>query len=386
MDRKKLEPKKQLIVFGEDWGRFPSSTQHLIHGLLNLGWSVIWINSVGMRKPSFQWSYVKRLFEKLYQYIFAKTKQHQLVLPDNLTVISPMILPFMGNSFTDRLNRAILTKQLSSVMKKGDFVHPILWLTLPTAYPFISIFDKCPLVYYCCDDYALLVDPPNPQVTIFEKQLIEKADLILVVSDVLAKNMPAHKTYILDQGVDLTHFMKKYDRPNDLPNDKPIAGFYGSLTHWVDIDLLYQCASQLTDWNFVVIGSKSVDISHLEKLNNFFYLGPKSYSEIPAYSQYWDVGLIPFIKNQLVMACNPLKAKEYLVGGKPIVSVAIPALDKYKEYIYLAKNNKDFIHGIEQSLNDTKETMRKNYAAQEGWDSRALVLENKLIALHHNEQ
>lgn len=376
-----MDQEKKLIVFAEDWGRFPSSTQHLIFALLNLGWDVIWINSVGMRKPTLKFSYFRRILGKIYQYIFSKSKKYKASLPENLTVICPMIIPFQGYSFIDKLNTMILSKQLSRAVKKRNFVRPILWITPPTAYPFYTIFENSPIVYYCCDEYSLLMEDSNPQVVFFEHKLIERASLILVTASALYEKMPENKTYFLDHGVDLELFSKKHNKPIDLPQGKPIAGFYGSITHWVDINLLYQCASQLKDWNFILIGKKEIDIGQLEKLSNVFYLGPKPYNEIPAYSQYWNVGLIPFIKNQLVLAFNPLKAKEYLAGGKPIVSVDIPMVAKYKECMYIAKDDADFIQGIRMSVHDTNENIRRESVAHEGWDSRALVLENKLLAL-----
>ena len=39
-----------LVVFGEDWGGLPSSTQHLFTHL-GLGRKVLWVNSIGLRKP-----------------------------------------------------------------------------------------------------------------------------------------------------------------------------------------------------------------------------------------------------------------------------------------------------------------------------------------------
>ena len=39
-----------LLVFADDWGRHPSSCQHLISRLLDRH-RVAWVNTVGMRPP-----------------------------------------------------------------------------------------------------------------------------------------------------------------------------------------------------------------------------------------------------------------------------------------------------------------------------------------------
>ena len=64
---------KNLIIFGEDWGSFPSSTEHLTKSLLKKGWSIIWINSIGLRQPSLNLKDMVRLFKKLKQ-LFQKKK------------------------------------------------------------------------------------------------------------------------------------------------------------------------------------------------------------------------------------------------------------------------------------------------------------------------
>lgn len=39
-----------LIVFGEDWGGLPSSTQHLVRHLAPSR-RTLWVNSIGLRRP-----------------------------------------------------------------------------------------------------------------------------------------------------------------------------------------------------------------------------------------------------------------------------------------------------------------------------------------------
>ena len=40
----------QLIVFADDWGRHPSSSQHLVRELLPQ-YPTLWVNTVGTRRP-----------------------------------------------------------------------------------------------------------------------------------------------------------------------------------------------------------------------------------------------------------------------------------------------------------------------------------------------
>jgi glycosyltransferase involved in cell wall biosynthesis len=378
-----LNKGKQLIVFGEDWGVFPSSTQYLISGLLKSGWEIIWINSIGMRKPAFEWFYIRRLGKKLYQYLFGKTQRSRISLPENLVVIHPMIIPLSDVPIVEKINRFILKKQLAQTVKKKRFINPVIWTSLPTALPYLTLWGNGPIVYFCGDDFSVLGTLPRPDLLAVEKQLSDRAALIFVVSDALSKKMPTHKTCYIDQGVDLDFFKRQYPRPKDLPEGKPIAGYFGSISDfWLDLDLLYQCASTLPHWNFVLLGPNTADLSRFKKLNNFFYLGfKKSFQDVPAYPAHWDASLMPFNKSQLTEAFNPLKLKEYLCCGKPIVSVDLPAMASSGDYVYIAKNAEDFIQGIEFSLNDKGHALRQNSVRNDSWDSRSLFVHEKLLAL-----
>ena len=42
--------KRDLVVFGEDWQRHPSSSQHVITELAK-NHRILWINSIGLRRP-----------------------------------------------------------------------------------------------------------------------------------------------------------------------------------------------------------------------------------------------------------------------------------------------------------------------------------------------
>lgn len=376
-----MNKEKNLIVFGEDWGRFPSSTQYIIQGLIKLGWNILWINSIGLRNPSFEWSYFKRLANKFTRIFFVK-KKHKDSLPLSLTVLDPIVIPLVGSSFIDRINRFLLDKQLRCSAQYNNMLNPIVWTSLPSALPLLKIFTQCPIVYFCGDDFSVLGNVPQPQYIAIEEQLNKIASLVFVVNENLVKKNYATKTYYVDQAIDLNLFQKKYSRPVDLPKGKPIAGYYGTISEFLlDMDLIYGVVKALPTWNFVFFGPCDTDLSKLKKLDNFFYYNQKFIQEVPAYSQHWDVSLMPFVISQLTNAFNPLKLKEYLSSGKPIVSVNVSIVRPYKEFVYIAKNMDDFIKGIELSLGDEKQELRQDSVKYDGWDNRAITVDEKLVAL-----
>ena len=83
-------------------------------------------------------------------------------------------------------------------------------------------------------------------------------------------------------------------------------------------------AEQHPDWTVAVIGKASVDISSLERLPNVKLLGRRPYDELPRYCKAFSVGVMPFALNELTTNVNPIKMREYLSGGLPVVSTDLP--------------------------------------------------------------
>ncbi len=54
-----------MIVFAEDFGGLPSSTQHIVRQLAKRH-RVLWVNSIGLRQPMWSLKDAKRLLTKLF--------------------------------------------------------------------------------------------------------------------------------------------------------------------------------------------------------------------------------------------------------------------------------------------------------------------------------
>jgi glycosyltransferase involved in cell wall biosynthesis len=112
-------------------------------------------------------------------------------------------------------------------------------------------------------------------------------------------------------------------RPVDLPEGK-VIGFFGLLSEWIDQDLLVRLARKVPAVHIVLIGKADVEVSKLKAETNIVILGAKQFSELPQYAAHFDVGIIPFVINDLTRAVNPIKLREMLAAGCPVVSTALP--------------------------------------------------------------
>jgi glycosyltransferase involved in cell wall biosynthesis len=372
-----------LVVFGEDWGGHPSSTQHLITRLAH-GRDVIWINSIGLRRPRLTHSDVNRAALKVVKSFGPHANSNSLrsALPPRMSVIDPRSISWPGSRLASLVNRLLLGHQIRAACKRRQMSRPILWASLPSAVPVVGELGESAIVYYCGDDFGALPGVDHGPVRAMERKLAEHADLILVASKELASRFPRAKTAFVPHGVDFELFSRPVQRAQDLPFGKPIAGFYGSLAEWVDVELLVNAARILHDWNFVLIGPVLTDVNAFSRLPNIHLLGPRAHSILPAYAQHWDVALLPFRDTSQIRACNPLKLREYLAAGAPIAATDFPALAPYRDHVVIAENAASFPEAIRRAAaSKASAPARRSRVAGESWEARAAAVSKLLESL-----
>ncbi len=375
-----------LVVFGEDWGAHPSSTQHIM-ARLAAERDVVWINSIGLRRPRLTARDVKRIVDKLMRMARPAhgLRAESAPRPPRVRTLDPRAVPWPGARLAAALNRALVGAQARAAMTRAGLERPILWTSLPSALDVVDAVPHRALVYYCGDDFSSLAGVDHAPVARMEARLAARADLILAASEPLAARFPAHKTMLAPHGVDYDLFATPAPRAPDLPprpEGGAIAGFYGALADWIDVDMLARAARALPRWTFVFVGPVHAPAEALARLPNVRLLGPRPHAALPSYAQHWDVSLLPFRDNAQIRACNPLKLREYLAAGSPIAATDFPALRPYADLVCIAQTPQDFQNAIEQAAQDAqRNATRRARVQEESWDARAQAIARALDAL-----
>ena len=193
-----------------------------------------------------------------------------------------------------------------------------------------------------------------------EINIANKVDTVIYT----AKNLKEKYDQIKDKskmkyvpnGIDLD-FFKAADRSlppqlEDIPEPRVI--YVGAIHDWFDVDLVYYCAKNLSNYNFIIIGPEQKDLSLLKKLKNIHILGSIPYAKIPAFLYNSQVGIIPFnVKDypDLVNSINPLKMYEYLACGLKVVSVEWEQINDMNDIINLVTTKDEFVNAIEHGDN-----------------------------------
>lgn len=373
---------RDLIVFGEDFGGLPSSTQHLITRLAEFR-KVLWVNSIGLRQPKWTSQDIKRAALKL----LGKGKsgyQTSQQLPKNITVVNLRTIPAPRSMFARQAAKTMICRQLTPLIKRLQLNDPILWSSLPTAADLCGHLGESAVVYYCGDDFSSLAGVDHMTVAEHENKLIDKADLILAASSKLVSKFPQTKTHYVPHGVDTQLFSTPAPRAVDLPHpNNKIAGFYGSLSNWLDYQMIEEVCRANHDWQFVFIGPIELNTNPLPNLSNVHYLGPRPHHALPSYSQHWDVSLLPFLDNDQIAACSPLKLLEYLAAQSKVISTPFPALTPYSKHVDVVTDANSFSLALariamtassHQSSSDI--TISRN-----SWDERSQQVQQMLESL-----
>ena len=117
---------------------------------------------------------------------------------------------------------------------------------------------------------------------------------------------------------------------------------------------------------------------------NVHLLGPRSYSDLPAYLAHADVALLPLQLNEYTRRMYPMKFFEYLAAGCPVVATAIPALHDQSDVAILCSPEQSiFEAAIGQALAGKGPTLqqRLDRARQHTYFTRTTAMLNCLA--HH---
>lgn len=362
-----------IIVFGDDWGRYPSTIQHIMKELIKYN-KLIWIGSLGLRKPKFSFLDLKRIFEKLKNMFI---KKEVIKRDENITILHPFILPFHNLKIVRLINKNNLIKKINKAVSNYNSKYkPILITSQPIVADVVKGLELSSSHYFCLDDYSKF-EGAFKVITKLEEELLQVVDTCFAVSDSLVKTRipKSGNNYFLPQGVNIDHF--NYIKREI--NKKPVIGFFGLLSEWVDLDLIVKSANAYPEYNFLILGRNSVDVSVLNNIPNLEYKGEVPYDKLPSIAATFDVGIIPFIVNDLTIVCNPLKLLEYFSLGIPVISTNLPEVAKFGETVYIAKNSDEFIKLIKSAVDNYSmynNKIRRQVAERYSWQALANNISN----------
>jgi len=370
-----------LLVFSDDWGRHVSSCQHLVARLARRH-RVLWVNTLGLRAARADRFTAARAGEKFRQW--ARPLRQ---VAERFFVYSPIMLPLTGG-VAGRCNSRLVALGVRRAMDRAGLHRPVMLTSVPTAADYLDHLDTRALVYYITDDYRRWPGANAAHVAAQDDRLTRLADLLLPCSDALAVGRPARTpTELLPHAVDLDHFAR-VDEPLAAPDElagvgRPRLCFFGLIYEKVDVELLARLARAEPKTHLLLIGPVKTNISALSALPNVHVLGPRPYADLPRYLKCVDVLLLPYVLDEQIRRSAPLKIRECLAVGKPVVAVDVPDLRRYAGLIRLAGDTDGFLAACRAACNDGNIAPERMRAAVAGdtWAARAEQFERAVAGV-----
>jgi len=317
---------------------------------------VLFANSVGFRMPSVKegTQFLHRIGRKLRS--MARSLNNPLA---GLYVVSLLSVPLWHRRFFANLNVLSLEFQARRACRLTGIKHPLLWVACPTAFEVVKrMKGNAFLVYQRTDKFEEYSEQTQKYLIAADRWLSAHANLVLYVSTVLYEEERERNpnSLLVRHGVELDHFdpdkAVKEGIPKDLANIKrPIVGFFGEIEDdTVDMALIGEAVRALPNVSFVFLGRLIADPAPVHGIPNVYFLGKKPYEEVPQYGAQFDLAIMPLKQNRWKYYSNPIKLREYLALGLPIVSAEFSEAANYRDVIYVAHNSEDFIQGIREAL------------------------------------
>jgi glycosyltransferase involved in cell wall biosynthesis len=374
---------RDMLCFSHDWSGDPLSKTHLMR-LLARDNRILWVNSIGYRAPSASGADFRRAIEKLKAASSPVREAEK-----NIFVLNPLAIPAYGVPAMRALNRQLLRLQVKRAMKRLGFERPINWVFNPAAGVVAGALDEDLLIYYCVDEYTAFSGVAMQSLIDLERGLLRRADLVIVSAERLlqSKQRENRRTVLVRHGVNFEHFRKALSPETVVPPElarlpKPVIGYFGLMAaDWFDVPLMVHVARHFSKGSIVLLGKVTTDLSVLTSLPNVHHLGRKPYEALPGYCKGFDVSVLPFPISEVTLNANPLKVREYLAAGLPVVSTAIPEV----EVLGLCRIGRDpggFVREIEAALETPGPRVeRSDQVRGESWEARLDEIRGHVAAL-----
>jgi len=354
---------KWLVYFasGNFWQGGLTGRHHLLKRISAKGYNVLFVNSLGLAS-------VKAISKNtLFSRVVAKLKSYcrYLKRSDSFLVFSPISIP-LGVTALDKLNSFFLKFQFHVMLRLLGIRKPVLLVSSPKAALLLSSIDYSRLIYMYSDKFVSYRE-------IHDRDYILHLDSILKSkSDYIVSNLL--KTF---EDLSSTEYGSKAKDISAIRH--PIVGYYGTLTDSNNWELISYLASMRPEYSFVFIGQVRKDVNRgVTNLPNVHFLGFKEYHTLPAYLKQFDVCIMFWKLTDWIKNSNPLKTKEFLAMGKPIVTVPIYELQRnFGDLVYICTSQNEFLSSIDNALKEDHLNLSKKRierVMEDSWEKDATKL------------
>jgi len=386
------DPRPDLVVFSDDWGRRPSAPQHL-------GWhlardrTVLWVEPAGLRQPRPTRADVARGLQKLRGFLpggAPKSNDPWLPTPATLHRLVPPVVPAYAVPAVRAANDALVARAVRGAMAEHGIERPVVVTSIPTMAGVLGRLGEVASVYLRMDDFTLWPGYDHAAIAEREAALLAAVDAVVAPSLGLLE-VPHAQRLLVPHGVDAAHFAPPGTSPSDAPADpladvpRPRALVAGRLDERLDGALLRGLLAR-EDLHLVLLGEPVALPSALQDHPRVHLRPAVPYEHLPRWLHAADVLLVPYADTPLGHSLAPLKTRELLATGRPVVATPLRGTADDAElapHLRLASDAPSTLAAIDGALVEPPSAARGRLdaVATMSWASRAAVLDSLIADL-----
>jgi glycosyltransferase involved in cell wall biosynthesis len=373
-----LEGRDIVCVGFSDWDAAVQTTQHHLIRRAAQRNRVLFVESLGLRRPQVSGGDARRMARRLRRGI------SPLRAVDGLHVLSPLVLPLHGSRAARRLNAAILPRAVGTAVSRLGMGSPLLWSFVPQAEVLVPSLSPAQILYYITDDHASKPGIDADSFRAAELRFARSADGVFASAPELVRRMQELNANVhYAPAVTDTRLFARALEPGPVDPGlarlpEPRAVYVGAiLAATVDVELVAEVAALCPEWSFAFVGpvgqgDPHTNIDVLRQAPNVHLLGERSQQELPDVLRGAAAAIIPYRTGNQMRSVFPMKTYEYLAAGRPVVSTPLETLSAVSDVV-TATGAQEFAAGLQDALGaDSPEAReaRSRRAEPHSWESR----------------
>ncbi len=353
-----------------------TNKQHLMARLGASGVPVLYIDSLGLRAPGLGRADLTRMARRV-----ADWRPHARTCAPNVVRDSPLVVPLHRYAAVRALNRWLLERRLRRNETRYGLHRPVIWAYQPSGADAYDPGRHRALVYHCVDDLAGYPGIDRETWRAGEARLVARADVCIASSRPLQRHLErlgARTALYWPNPADTGAYRAAAERAGPRAGTAPVIGFVGAVAeHKVDFALLREVARRRPGWRLRLVGPLGAGLASSEVdpatfPPNVEFWGLRTREELPGVVAGFDVGMVPYLRNEYTAGVFPMKVFEYLGAGLPVVATPLPSLVGEVAHVAFAEDADAWITAVEAALagGDDGRAVRRDHAEAFSWDNR----------------
>jgi glycosyltransferase involved in cell wall biosynthesis len=379
------EARKRLVVFSDDWGRHPSSAQHLVRSLLDR-YRVDWVNTIGTRRPSLTLADFKRGLEKLTGWIGRERPSSESDDHSGIAALpaprihAPVHWPGFGSRFERGLNRRLLLRALREVLSPEDPPDAVI-TTASIPADLCIARPELRWIYYCVDDLSEWPGLDGESLRTMEIDMLPHVETVIAVSEHLRERLASMgiSSHLLTHGIERRHWAGIERKAFPTEGERPAAIFWGNADRRLDSEI---CLALAEVCELRIVGPRGEIDPRLANAAGITWIDAVPYAELPKVAAGADVLVMPYADLPVTRAMQPLKLKEYLATLLPVVGTPLPATAEWSAALDLELDAKRFAQRVLERANaplPPEQVEARAALAEESWDEKARCFEDMIF-------